>query len=196
MWPPLSREGDVKLAQDHPAQLKGQGHTLGLHRQCPDCPCMSPVILLWACRGLVSWGHCASLGHIREVHPVATECALHSLLASVPWQLASAWEECPGACQCLVLVLRAFPVGAVPAVLNHEHLDHQPDAPGSFFRPCLPLCNSESPRFLGNRAHDQQQHRAQRAGSREQRVQGREQRAEEWPPRATSFTAFLQSWRP
>lgn len=172
MYPPPSREGDVGLVQGHPAQVKVQGPTLRPPSPEPRRP---QVTLLWAHRGLVSPGHHASLGHIREVHPVATECALPSLLASVPWQLASAWKECPGARQCLVLVLRAFPVGAVPAVLNHEHLDCQPDAPGSFLRPCLPLCNSESPRFLGNRAHDQQQHREQRAGSREQRAGGKGQ---------------------
>lgn len=75
---------------------------------------------------------------------MVTECTLHSLLASVPWQLASAWEECPGACQCLVLVLRAFPVGTVPAVLNHEHLDHQPDAPTPSSVPVC-LCAIQTP---------------------------------------------------
>lgn len=135
----------------------------------------------------MSPGRCASLGHISEVHPTVTECTLHSLLASVPWQLASAWEECPGACQCLVLVLRAFPVGTVPAVLNHEHLDRQPDAPvlpPSLFA-FVPFRLPQMPWKQGPRPAA-----AQRTESRKQRAEGRgqrsdrEQRAGEGPSRS------------
>lgn len=177
VWPPPPSQDDVGLAGSHPAQVKGQGPPPRPSSPVPRLPRMPPVTLLWARRGLVSPRHCASLGHIREVHPVVTECTLHSLLASVPWQLVSAWEECPGACQCLLLVLRAFPVGAGPAVLNHEHLDHQPDAP---WLPPLSLfvfVQFRLSQIPWKQGHDQQRHKEQRTGSREQRVRGRGQRA-------------------
>lgn len=151
LWSPLSR-GYVALAQHHPAGVKGQGPGPDPPPPVPRLPLYATLpSLLWACGVWSAWGpgrvwahqRCRSCGdqmwHYTPpgIRSLATHTSSERMLGSLS----------------AVLLLRAFPVGAMPTPRVSQITSSWTirGHPSSTSCPCLTLCTSESliPQTLG-----------------------------------------------